>query len=770
MWLSNVMHGKKISKLFCRSLLSYTCVFFLPILVCSYYYFHSYCALKERTRSNQRLILENAGEQINAVFADAVNLASHLQLNRYVIALSNDKATFHSSSAMDRYYLKKDLLPLQISNALIQRINVYFPSSGYIVNAVSTYDKELLSYMDSTANMLSQKDWDAILEKLAVGSPVCYAQAKNSFLTVAMPLLSTTDGKALSILCIQIDKKGLQDILESRLLPEYPCAFLLADADSVLLSAQSAGFEATGLPVSEIHAFFSEDIHKDYFKTGDSQQIADSYPLWISGTSLLFAAQRSGYQAQLNHVLLLMLLSLLVCVLLGIIVIMYLTRKNYEPISQIMHYIHRSGESLETESNEYRLIMKVLDKNRTEIQKQRELLKNNYLQKILTGEIPLSRIPDPVARQLHLELLSPFVCVVLLSVEEAAESGEIPELTSFIIRNVYQELLSGAFPDNYFCARRQRIAVLISVPQNADAPSGRIGELTGRLLSFLADTFQLSLRAGISGILNREQIPDAWLQADTALEYGKLFETGMLCAYNAVPKKQTIGSLPLNTSEYVIHLVIHGQQAQIAEYFDTLQKELKKNELSWADAKSCYYFFYYVTASLQLYCQTHYGIQPQALEFLDEDYFAQSLPSAFSQIREAYLQTCGEIAQKGHSAVQWGHNICRFIENNYFDANLNLNSVAAHFQISPSYLSRKFREQYQKSVVDYLYEVRIANSLPLLAKTDLKIADIARMTGFVDSNAFIRIFKKRKGVTPGKFREMQPDEKIGSTDKSAKGF
>ena len=79
--------------------------------------------------------------------------------------------------------------------------------------------------------------------------------------------------------------------------------------------------------------------------------------------------------------------------------------------------------------------------------------------------------------------------------------------------------------------------------------------------------------------------------------------------------------------------------------------------------------------------------------------------------------------------------------------------MAEHFHLSPSYLSRKFREQYQKSVVDYLYEVRICHSITLLDDTDLKIADIAQMTGFVDSNAFIRIFKKLKGTTPGKYKE-----------------
>ena len=48
--------------------------------------------------------------------------------------------------------------------------------------------------------------------------------------------------------------------------------------------------------------------------------------------------------------------------------------------------------------------------------------------------------------------------------------------------------------------------------------------------------------------------------------------------------------------------------------------------------------------------------------------------------------------------------------------------------------------------------MRISNSVALLKETDLKIADIAQMTGFVDSNAFIRIFKKLKGTTPGKYK------------------
>jgi len=58
--------------------------------------------------------------------------------------------------------------------------------------------------------------------------------------------------------------------------------------------------------------------------------------------------------------------------------------------------------------------------------------------------------------------------------------------------------------------------------------------------------------------------------------------------------------------------------------------------------------------------------------------------------------------------------------------------------------------------VDYLYDVRIDHATALLLEPDLKITDVARMVGFVDSNAFIRIFKKWKGTTPGKGQDSNP--------------
>ena len=41
----------------------------------------------------------------------------------------------------------------------------------------------------------------------------------------------------------------------------------------------------------------------------------------------------------------------------------------------------------------------------------------------------------------------------------------------------------------------------------------------------------------------------------------------------------------------------------------------------------------------------------------------------------------------------------------------------------------------------------------MLADTELQVAEIAGRVGYLDSNYFIKVFKKHTGVTPSKYRE-----------------
>lgn len=95
-----------------------------------------------------------------------------------------------------------------------------------------------------------------------------------------------------------------------------------------------------------------------------------------------------------------------------------------------------------------------------------------------------------------------------------------------------------------------------------------------------------------------------------------------------------------------------------------------------------------------------------------------------------------------------------YIQDNKTDINLNVNTLGEGLQISPSYLSKLFRDATGMGVYDYIVGVRIAMAKQLLLQTGSNIDEIAKQSGFLDSSALVRAFKKNEGITPGSFRKL----------------
>lgn len=189
------------------------------------------------------------------------------------------------------------------------------------------------------------------------------------------------------------------------------------DQEQLLLAAGSKDDSLSALPIAEIASYFTDRPDASFYETKNQGKV---YRL-LSVTDFRYGAHihygkeglsGSDDPAAGNHAL-----TILICIFTGLVVIMYYSRKNYEPVSQILQFIGDTDESVGPAQNEYHLIMKILTENRNEIARQKMMLKNNYLQKIFSGEIEFSQIPEQVAEQFSFNLSFPTVCVVLLSVE-----------------------------------------------------------------------------------------------------------------------------------------------------------------------------------------------------------------------------------------------------------------------------------------------------------------------------------------------------------------
>ena len=99
-----------------------------------------------------------------------------------------------------------------------------------------------------------------------------------------------------------------------------------------------------------------------------------------------------------------------------------------------------------------------------------------------------------------------------------------------------------------------------------------------------------------------------------------------------------------------------------------------------------------------------------------------------------------------------------FVEKNYMDPEISLNSVAEYIGLSPTYFSTVFKQEAGMNFIDYLTKTRIDEAKRLLRSTDKRISDIAMEVGYRDQHYFSSSFKKYQGDTPKSYRENKNEE------------
>lgn len=97
--------------------------------------------------------------------------------------------------------------------------------------------------------------------------------------------------------------------------------------------------------------------------------------------------------------------------------------------------------------------------------------------------------------------------------------------------------------------------------------------------------------------------------------------------------------------------------------------------------------------------------------------------------------------------------IISFISSHYTER-ITLNDISQATFYSAAYCENEFKKTTGKSIINYLIDVRISAAKKLLAESSMSCARIAAAVGFDDANYFSRIFKKRTGYSPLRYRDF----------------
>ena len=96
-------------------------------------------------------------------------------------------------------------------------------------------------------------------------------------------------------------------------------------------------------------------------------------------------------------------------------------------------------------------------------------------------------------------------------------------------------------------------------------------------------------------------------------------------------------------------------------------------------------------------------------------------------------------------------DVLRYLENNY--ASGSLTDAARMLHCDVAWLSREIKRRTGRTYTELLQERRLHQAAWLLAHTNQRISDIALAVGYENISYFHRIFQKRFGLSPKKYRD-----------------
>ncbi|MED4225499.1 response regulator [Neobacillus cucumis] len=107
---------------------------------------------------------------------------------------------------------------------------------------------------------------------------------------------------------------------------------------------------------------------------------------------------------------------------------------------------------------------------------------------------------------------------------------------------------------------------------------------------------------------------------------------------------------------------------------------------------------------------------------------------------------------KGNKTLSVIEHAEAFILEKYRE-DISLEQTAEHVNLSSYYFSKTFKNEYGKTFIDYLTDIRIQKAKELMEETNLSLKEICYEVGYKDPNYFSRVFKKVTGITPKDYRQ-----------------
>ncbi|WP_068498284.1 response regulator [Paenibacillus kribbensis] len=334
--------------------------------------------------------------------------------------------------------------------------------------------------------------------------------------------------------------------------------------------------------------------------------------------------------------------------------------------------------------------------------------------------------------------------------QEAAAASELhgcKDLSSHIFAELTWEAAAAAGAKAHSAAvSRDRRVVLLA------AASCRAAERTAQQIrQTVQERLNRAVSIGISRPVQRlEQLPEAYEEAVRAAEHRGWVGYSQIIPYESIQATEPSSSHLLEKELLMITEIRAGNDAAVHAILQEWSGQLAGLPVKQVKmiVTQLVLFVMRIVQSDASVCQLPMQEQDPLLELSRLrhgpemiDYVSRYFVRVGRHVREAREKG---IPRKFQRAKEWIRE--------HLQEDGGLNSLAAYMNMSPKYLSARFKQVTGESFAEYQTRVRFERARELLLDPHRKVAEVAEMVGFSDTNYFSIAFKKHTGLTPTEFR------------------
>lgn len=324
-------------------------------------------------------------------------------------------------------------------------------------------------------------------------------------------------------------------------------------------------------------------------------------------------------------------------------------------------------------------------------------------------------------------------------------------LMAFVLFNVGDEIVVQEKAGVVYQEGNNRVCIIFAGNRTREF-SESIHRICHEIQKEVKEVIGLETSIGIgSWVRSPHELIYSYRLAAKAIDYRYLLGGNLL--FDMEEKKTDNSIFLINDLEILTESIKSGDRRLMEKTLGQIETEIKSAlvEKSYA----CIYLQQVIRA-IGNTCQS-LSEDPEKIiaqrEALLKAVTEQRMFSQAAALVEKYAQEVFDALQELNSSngQRQGMLAMDYIQKNYMDPCLSLNSICSYLNISTSYFSTIFKEMTGETFIEVLTRVRMEKAKELLENTTMKNYEIAEKVGFSDPHYFGISFKKITGKTPTEY-------------------